>query len=114
MGRIPQAPRKNASEKRTNRKGKLPDLTGGNCLEPEGMHIMDEYLLIRMGKAATAARRRAKELCSTCPVRERCLEDALASEDPPGNWDGMYGGMTPHERKKEVEARNERTSENEQ
>jgi len=40
--------------------------------------------------------RLAKMICMKCPVRELCLEDALARQEKYGIW----GGMTHRERKK--------------
>lgn len=41
----------------------------------------------------------AKEWCEECPVRQACLEYALASEMGPTIWRaGIFGGMTPSER----------------
>ena len=37
----------------------------------------------------------AKQICGTCPVREKCLSDALQFDDP---W-SIQGGMTPAERR---------------
>ena len=31
----------------------------------------------------------AKAICGRCPVRESCLEHALATRDPHGVWGGM-------------------------
>ena len=39
--------------------------------------------------------RRAKEICSTCSVRELCLEYALSIREPHGIW----GGLNEAERK---------------
>jgi WhiB family transcriptional regulator, redox-sensing transcriptional regulator len=39
--------------------------------------------------------RQAKLICSRCPVREQCLEVALVTKDQHGIW----GGMTPAERR---------------
>jgi len=36
----------------------------------------------------------AKEICASCPVREACLEYAMARKEP----FGIYGGLTAHER----------------
>lgn len=36
----------------------------------------------------------ALEVCSRCPVREPCLAEALANNEPHGVW----GGMTPRQR----------------
>lgn len=37
---------------------------------------------------------RAKAVCASCPVRDACLEYALRT----GVTDGVWGGMTTHER----------------
>ncbi|HEX6844143.1 MAG TPA: WhiB family transcriptional regulator [Actinomycetota bacterium] len=31
----------------------------------------------------------AKSYCARCPVREACLEEALATRDPHGVWGGL-------------------------
>ena len=36
----------------------------------------------------------AKDVCSTCPVKQECAEWGIAAER-----DGMFGGLTPNERK---------------
>jgi WhiB family redox-sensing transcriptional regulator len=36
----------------------------------------------------------AKTICATCPVRDQCLEWAIASRQE----DGIFGGLTPTER----------------
>lgn len=38
----------------------------------------------------------AKAVCRRCPVRERCLDHALAA----GEWDGVWGGLSATQRKK--------------
>ena len=38
---------------------------------------------------------RAKEVCANCPIQPMCLKWALENAE-----DGVYGGMTPRERKK--------------
>lgn len=46
--------------------------------------------------------RRAKEVCAVCPVQRECLEYALdweASPDGAVYPSGVYGGLTPHERR---------------
>ena len=43
----------------------------------------------------------AKALCVRCPVREPCLEFALASRDPHGVW----GGLNEMERRAVLRAR---------
>jgi WhiB family redox-sensing transcriptional regulator len=39
----------------------------------------------------------ALQVCAECPVREMCLADAMATEDPAMRW-GVLGGLTPAER----------------
>lgn len=38
---------------------------------------------------------RAKEICRTCPVRQPCLDYAVAIREPHGIW----GGLNENERK---------------
>lgn len=38
----------------------------------------------------------AKAICADCPVREQCLEHALRTPEQYGIW----GGMTPQERRR--------------
>lgn len=41
--------------------------------------------------------RMAKRVCAACPVRERCLEVALARGES-----GVWGGTTEHQRRKMI------------
>lgn len=41
-------------------------------------------------------RQAVKDMCLSCPVAVECLVDAYES----GQWDGVWGGLTPNERKK--------------
>ena len=43
----------------------------------------------------------AKAICATCPVREACLEYALANRER----DGVWGGATERERRRMVRQR---------
>lgn len=43
----------------------------------------------------------AKAVCGTCPVREPCLEHALASREAEGVW----GGATARERRRIIRQR---------
>lgn len=43
----------------------------------------------------------AKAICATCPVREACLEYALANRER----DGVWGGATERERRRIVRQR---------
>jgi WhiB family redox-sensing transcriptional regulator len=42
----------------------------------------------------------ARVICGRCPVKVQCLEYALANDER----SGMYGGLTPAERKRLVSA----------
>lgn len=39
-----------------------------------------------------------KDICAQCPVREECLDFALRKRYLE-EWDGIYGGLTPRERR---------------
>ncbi|NND74242.1 MAG: WhiB family transcriptional regulator [Ilumatobacter sp.] len=46
-------------------------------------------------RTAKAAReRRAKDVCTSCPVRSDCLDEAMAN----GERHGIWGGLTDQER----------------
>lgn len=47
------------------------------------------------GRARAARVRRAKEICDSCPVLDRCRSYALAVGEPYGVW----GGMSEDERR---------------
>ena len=47
----------------------------------------------------------ARTICAACPVRQDCLNEALATE-PTGFRFGFLGGMTPDERDAEARRRN--------
>lgn len=44
--------------------------------------------------------RRAKAICATCPIRTRCLADAMRAEASGSDVHrhGLWGGLTPAER----------------
>jgi WhiB family redox-sensing transcriptional regulator len=48
-----------------------------------------------------AAAETAKAICAACPVREECLEHALAIRPS----DGVWGGLTPIERHRLIRRR---------
>lgn len=52
-------------------------------------------------KKETPAMRKAKAVCATCPVKSECLAYALDAQQ----WDGIWGGMTPTERRELSRAR---------
>ena len=49
-----------------------------------------EVFFPELGQSAAAA----KAICGVCPVRERCLADAMAADVRHGVW----GGLSPNER----------------
>ncbi len=46
--------------------------------------------------ASDADARPAKDVCATCPVRDQCLDWALATRQE----DGVWGGLTDSERRR--------------
>lgn len=50
-------------------------------------------------RIATEDREYAKAICNGCPVRQQCLDLAMAHESG-SHWHrfGIYGGLTPNER----------------
>ena len=55
------------------------------------------FFLKKYAQSANAIKiRKAKALCGACPVRQTCLKFALAHNIR----DGIWGGMTIHERKR--------------
>ncbi len=80
-----------------------PDLSGGACMTPGGIKIMDAYANSfggRNGEGIPHARDSAKGLCIGCTVRVACRNDTLEVESPLGAWGGMLGAMTPKERRR--------------
>lgn len=60
-------------------------------LDPELFYPVD-------GAARVAAQTAgAKQVCAGCPVRQVCLADVMASEDPGLRW-GVCGGLSDLER----------------
>lgn len=53
------------------------------------------------GTAVEEAEAEAVAICRGCPVREACLEHALAGREPEGVW----GGLTAQERRRETRRR---------
>ncbi|MGH3272835.1 MAG: WhiB family transcriptional regulator [Streptosporangiaceae bacterium] len=57
------------------------------------------------GADAAAARDLAVEVCSTCPVRQECLDLALVTLASLGSVCGIYAGLTPEELRSLARAR---------
>lgn len=47
--------------------------------------------------ASSSAVAVARQMCAGCPVRARCFDDVMSTEDPARRW-GVYAGFTPDER----------------
>jgi WhiB family redox-sensing transcriptional regulator len=75
----------------------LPSLPGALCKGADPGVWFPSATGWLAGRADAAA----KAVCARCPVRVRCLEWALAANEPEGVW----GGATPQER---AEIRRER------
>ncbi len=77
-----------------------PWYEGGSCLLPQnglaGWKLTD--LFYSEDEEHVAA---AKQICNKCPIRAKCLETALAFRESEGVW----GGMTPNERRSLVRRR---------
>lgn len=60
---------------------------------------MDPALFFPAGERAEPSLRdiqAAKRVCASCPVRQECLDFALATSQP----DGLWGGLTTRERRR--------------
>lgn len=77
----------------------MPDLSAGRCVG-----IEDAQRIFDAAAASTdddgAKIDRAKSICSACPMatRQACAEWALKGERTPGDWGGVYGGLSPRDR----------------
>lgn len=70
-------------------------------IDPELFFPESEFSGTKKQKRLEAKRRQAslkdaKAICAQCPVRTKCLEQALANDEPFGVW----GGMTQLERRR--------------
>lgn len=65
----------------------MPNLPGAACKgqDTELWYSADVY-----------AQQRAKDVCRTCPVRDACLQWAIDA----GENNGIWGGLTPLQRKR--------------
>ena len=60
--------------------------------------IDPELFFPEKGTNTRAGAALAKKICSTCPVTEQCLKEALRIEQIFASRFGIWGGTTPHER----------------
>ncbi|MFJ1706388.1 WhiB family transcriptional regulator [Kitasatospora sp. NPDC088346] len=79
------------ARRRPARVGVLPGLEAAGCRQ------VDPDLFFGARRQDTGPRvEAAKEVCRHCPVREACLRSALVHEER----DGVWGGLTPAERRR--------------
>jgi WhiB family redox-sensing transcriptional regulator len=73
--------------------------TGQNWREQAACQGTDPEVFYPVGAATqlTVRTLRAKQVCADCPVRQSCLADVMATEDPGLRW-GVCGGLSASER----------------
>ncbi|MDQ2740209.1 MAG: WhiB family transcriptional regulator [Actinomycetota bacterium] len=81
--------------------GILAELIGGNPATGEWVDRAlcsqtDPDIFHPEGQHRTQTARRAKEVCYSCEVVAECRAWALERPEP----DGVWGGLTPHERRR--------------
>lgn len=59
----------------------------------------DPALFFPEGRGSEVVERLAKAVCRTCPLRQECLDLAMATERGQARW-GIYGGLNGAERAK--------------
>ena len=77
---------------------RVPDLSEGLCRQPFGMKIVDKVLTLN-GGAGSKAVQEHRDLCSSCPVLDRCKDYITKAEVPAGSWHGVWGGMSQGDRR---------------
>lgn len=77
------------------------DDAGPDAWREEALCATTDPELFFMDGEGGSSYQTARRLCASCPVREACLDDAMAYEaSAAGRRYGMYGGLTPKEREK--------------
>lgn len=77
----------------------LPD-DGEWMLESACLGVATSVMFPEPGKGTPYDDTAAKALCAKCPVRDECLEYALAWPEASDRY-GVFGGMNPAERRNE-------------
>ena len=72
-----------------------------NCLSIEGLPTSRERNALFFPERSQVEAARAKEVCKTCPVKQQCLDEAIANREKHGIW----GGLDTSERGREVRRR---------
>lgn len=74
----------------------VPDMTDAACGSDDGQVAVD----IATAEASAGNLARVAAFCnSPCPIKEQCLRWVMSAEDRPGSWGGVYGGLTPKQRR---------------
>lgn len=72
-------------------------LDRGACRDEEGQRASDAAFGTDRGIKAGATRA-MRQICDRCPVRDVCGAMAIQRESRPGEWGGMYGGLSVADR----------------
>jgi hypothetical protein len=77
----------------------MPDLSAGRCVgNQRAQEIFDAASASTDDDGAKIDR--AKSICAMCPkpTKRACADWALKGERTPGDWSGVYGGLSPRDR----------------
>lgn len=74
-----------------------PDLSTGTCRT--SLYAMQAFDDFTDRQGSGVLRDKVRALCHGCPVLQECKRWILRTEQPPGGWQGMIGGLTPPERR---------------
>lgn len=78
--------------------GTMPSLPDAACKEGEGQAIMNDA--VEASDSHTLKLGRAVDFCvSQCKAFFECRAAVTRLEQPAGAWDGVYGGLTPQDRR---------------
>lgn len=67
-----------------------------DIIDDDGEEWFDEGTIFEAFGDTSSSYDEARTICNTCPVKEACLAHALANKE---RW-GMWGGLTPIERRR--------------
>lgn len=73
-----------------------PDWRKGFCATAFGIRVMDAFIDAPLRGHGIA---NARDLCLSCPILAECGRWIQAVEHPAGSWSGMYGALTPSQRR---------------
>lgn len=67
-----------------------------DIFKPDGEEVFDDGTIWEAFGDTSGYYDTAREICAACPIREECLAHALANKERFGMW----GGLTPIERRR--------------